>query len=194
MPGDTAAITVGDLVVDTPQARTVTVTNVYQANSGKLKILKEIEGDPLNNGKDVFSFKITDKDGKTWYMHVTGEGYAFANGTEQTDATKFIELPAGDYTVTELDNINYTFKDVSATKDGQDTGTVNKENHSITVKVGDDEITEVTFTNTPKPTNVPSDGSAVINGMKKDSNNQFTLTFEQKKELGQTVSQTTTSN
>ena len=126
-------------------------------------------------------------------MHVDGEGYAFVNGTEQENE-KFIELPAGDYTVTELDNINYTFKGVSATKAGHKIGTVNEENHSITVKVGDDEITEVTFTNTPKPTNVPSDGSAVINGMQKDSNNQFTLTFEQKKGLGQELPQTTTSD
>ena len=190
VPGDTAeTITVGDLEVDTPQARTVTVTNVYQANSGKLKILKEIEGDPLNNGKDVFSFKITDKDGKTWYMHVTGEGYAFANGIEQTEDDKFIELTAGEYVVTELENLNY---DSSKTKvqvdnNAETTGT------AVKVTVSGDE-TVVTFTNTPKPTNVPSDGSAVINGMKKDSNNQFTLTFEQKKELGQTVSQTTTSN
>ena len=190
VPGDTAeTITVGDLVVDTPQARTVTVTNVYQANSGKLKILKEIEGDPLNNGKDVFSFKITDKDGKTWYMHVTGEGYAFANGIEQTEDDKFIELTAGEYVVTELENLNY---DSSKTKvqvdnNAETTGT------AVKVTVSGDE-TVVTFTNTPKPTNVPSDGSAVINGMKKDSNNQFTLTFEQKKELGQTVPQTTTSD
>lgn len=190
VPSNTAeTIMVGDLEVDTPQARTVTVTNVYQANSGKLKIRKEIEGDPLNNGKDVFSFKITDKDGKTWYMHVTGEGYAFANGIEQTEDDKFIELTAGEYVVTELENLNY---DSSKTKvqvdnNAETTGT------AVKVTVSGDE-TVVTFTNTPKPTNVPSDGSAVINGMQKDSNNQFTLTFEQKKELGQTVSQTTTSN
>lgn len=173
-------------------------TNTYAPANGTLKIFKDIDGKELGGGKDVFNFRIDKMDGstveQTWYMHVDGEGYAYVNGTEQTDATKFIGLPAGDYTVTELDNINYTFKDVSATKDGQDTGTVNKENQSITVKVGDDEITKVTFTNTPKPTNVPSDGSAVINGMQKDSNNQFTLTFEQKKELGQELPQTTTSN
>ncbi|WP_283129273.1 DUF5979 domain-containing protein [Allofournierella massiliensis] len=190
VPGDTAeTITVGDLKVDTPQARTVTVTNVYQANSGKLKILKEIEGDPLNNGKDVFSFKITDKDGKTWYMHVTGEGYAFANGIEQTEDDKFIELPAGEYVVTELENLNY---DSSKTKVRVDNN-VETTGTAVKVTVSGDE-TVVTFTNTPKPTKVPSDGSAVINGMKKDSNNQFTLTFEQKKGLGQELPQTTTSN
>ncbi|TCL60835.1 Cna B-type domain-containing protein [Allofournierella massiliensis] len=174
------------------------ITNTPIDVTGKLKIFKDIDDKVLGGGKDVFNFRIDKMDGatveKTWYMHVDGKGYAYVNGTEQSDAEKFIELPAGDYTVTELDNINYTFKDVSATKDGQNTGTVNKENHSITVKVGDDEITQVTFTNTPEPTNVPSDGSAVINGMQKNDDNKFTLTFEQKKELGQTVSQTTTSN
>ena len=181
VPSDTAAITVGYLVVDTPQARTVTVTNVYQANSGKLKILKEIEGDPLNNGKDVFSFKITDKDGKTWYMHVTGEGYAYVNGTEQTEDDKFIELTAGDYVVTELENLNY---DSSKTKVRVDNN-VETTGTAVKVTVSGDE-TVVTFTNTPKPTKVPSDGSAVINGMKQESKDgPFTLYFEPKKGLGQ---------
>ena len=179
-------------------------TNTYAPANGTLKIHKDLKDDmgnpiaPLGGGKDVFSFRIDKMDGsaveQTWYMHVDVEGYAYVNGTEQSDAEKFIELPAGDYTVTELDNINYTFKDVSATKAGHNIGTVNKENHSITVKVGDDEITQVTFINTPEPTNVPSDGSAVINGMQKNDDNKFTLTFEQKKGLGQELPQTTTSN
>ena len=181
----------------------VELTNTYAPANGRLKIHKDLKDDkgnpiaPLGGGKDVFNFRIDKMDGsaveQTWYMHVDGEGYAFVNGTEQENE-KFIELPAGDYTVTELDNINYTFKGVSATKAGHKIGTVNEENHSITVKVGDDEITEVTFTNTPKPTNVPSDGSAVINGMQKNDDNKFTLTFEQKKGLGQELPQTTTSD
>lgn len=173
----------------------VELTNTYAPANGTLKIHKDLKDDngnpidPLGGGKDVFSFKITDKDGKTWYMHVNGTGDATLNGTQYT-----LTLPAGDYTVTELDNINYTFTSVSAKKGASNLSDSNTEDHSITVEVGDGDITQVTFTNTPKPTNVPSDGSAVINGMKKDSNNQFTLTFEQKKGLGQELPQTTTSN
>ena len=175
----------------------VELTNTYAPANGRLKIYKNIDGQELGGGKDVFNFRIDKMDGsaveQTWYMHVDGEGYAFVNGTEQENE-KFIELPAGDYTVTELDNINYTFTSVSAKKGETNLRDSNTEDHSITVKVGDDEITEVTFINTPEPTNVPSDGSAVINGMQKINDNQFTLTFERKKELGQTVPQTTTSN
>ena len=175
----------------------VELTNTYAPANGTLKIFKDIDGQELGGGKDVFNFRIDKMDGstveQTWYMHVDGEGYAFVNGTEQENE-KFIKLPAGDYTVTELDNINYTFTSVSAKKGASSLSDSNTEDHSITVEVGDGDITQVTFINTPEPTNVPSDGSAVINGMKKDNDNKFTLTFEQKKELGQTVPQTTTSN
>lgn len=164
-----------------------TITNT--PSEGYLKINKIIQGNKFGNGKDVFSFKIEDEDGKTWYMHVDGAGDAKVDGTQDT-----LTLDAGEYTVTELDNINYTFTSVNAEKDGVDEGDADIEKRSITVTVSGNETTQVTFINTPEPTNVPSDGSAVINGMQKINDNKFTLIFEQKKELGQTAPQTTTSD
>lgn len=209
LPGDKAVVTtkvqVGsngatnapdtEATVEAGKTTTVTFTNTYSDSEGYLKIYKTINGKELGGGKDVFSFKITDKDGKTWYMHVDGAGDAYYTadslGTEKTT----LELPAGDYTVTELDNINYTFTGVSAEKDETSLNDDDTKDHSITVKVGDGDITQVTFTNTPKPTNVPSDGSAVINGMKPGSTDgEYTLIFEQKKGLGQTIPKTTTSD
>lgn len=166
-------------------------TNTYAPANGTLKIFKDIAGQELGGGKDVFNFRIDKMDGstveQTWYMHVDGEGYAFVNGTEQENE-KFIELPAGTYTVSELDNLNY-----DSTKTKVQVGNGESKTATFTTVTISGNETLVTFINTPEPTNVPSDGSAVINGMKQESG-KFTLTFEQKKELGQTVHQTTTSN
>lgn len=179
VPSDTAkTITVGNLKVDTPQARTVTVTNVYQANSGKLKILKGIEGDPLNNGKDVFSFRIDkmndNKVEQTWYMHVNGAGDAYtvdSNGVKQ----KQLELDAGKYVVTELENINYTCTGVKAQKGSGKEEFGDTNTRTITVNVGDDEITQVTFTNTPKSDPGITDGSSVLNRFSKDNQGIITI-------------------
>ena len=139
-------------------------------SNGKLIIMKEIKNDAGQNvagfggGKDVFSFKITDTDGKTWYMHVNGAGTAVVTGTEAEDE-KFIELPAGTYTVSELDNLNY-----DSTKTKVQVGTGESQTAtSTTVTISGNE-TVVTFTNTPKSDPGITDGSGVINSFQKDGN------------------------
>ena len=113
----------------------------------------------------MFSFQIKadtgiDK-GKVWYMQVDGDGAAYyseENGQKLTSLT----LPSGEYTVTELDNINYTFTSVSALKNGVNEGEADNKNHSITVTVSGNETTQVTFTNRANNPGM-TDGSGVIN-------------------------------
>ena len=139
-------------------------------SNGKLIIMKEIKNDAgenvagLGGGKDVFSFKITDTDGKTWYMHVNGAGTAVVTGTEAEDE-KFIELPAGTYTVSELDNLNY---DSEKTKVQVETGEAQTATSTKVMISGNETV--VTFTNTPKSDPGITDGSGVINSFQKDGN------------------------
>lgn len=162
VPGYTSDIT-GDMQTG------FTITNT--PSEGYLKINKDIVGEVLGDGKDVFSFKIEDASGKTWYMHVNGNGDATLDGTKTQ-----LKLDAGTYTVTELDNINYTFTSVSALKNSENEGVADNTKHSITVKVSGNETTQVTFTNTPKNDPGITDGSGVINQFKKDS--VGTITFD----------------
>ena len=146
--------------------------NTYELGNGTLQINKNLideKDEPFGGygkGKDVFSFQIKadtgiDK-GKVWYMQVDGDGTAYygeENGKKLTSLT----LPSGEYTVTELDNINYQFAGVISSD--SDPLLVGK---SITVKVGGDVPTTVTFTNRAKDTGM-TDGSGVINQFKKEN-------------------------
>ena len=75
-----------------------------------------------------------------WYFTINGEG---------TVVDKF-ELPVGDYKVEELSNINYTRNIISQT---------------VTISNSDTQESPktVTFTNTPNKTDIPTDGSGVVN-------------------------------
>ena len=174
-------------------------TNTYSSGNGALQIKKGIaQGHSFyGDGRDVFNFRIEKLDSnnnaeKTWYMSVKGNGEATVDGNEAE-----LSLPAGTYRITELDNLNY---DMSKTEsESKNAVAGSPTNSTIVVKIPpltstENSPTVVDFTNTPRKTNVPSDGSAVINGMQKDNDNKFTLTFEQKKGLGQELPQTTTSN
>ena len=72
-----------------------------------------------------------------YYVHLDA-----SSGTAQDTIT----LPTGEYTVTELDNLNYTPEGAKVQK----------------VTVGGDDAT-VTFTNTPTPSKIPSDSGATQN-------------------------------
>ena len=140
----------------------LTVTNT--PSEGYLKINKVIQGDAFGGGKDVFSFKIEDASGKTWYMHVDGGGDAYYAVDGEGRPLTELKLDAGEYTVTELDNINYQFVNVDST-DTKDVQT----GHSITVTVSGNETTQVTFANTRKDDPGMTDGSGVINQFKKEN-------------------------
>ena len=152
VPGYTSDIT-GDMQTG------FTITNT--PSEGYLKINKVIQGDAFGGGKDVFSFKIEGENGKTWYMHVNGTGDATLDGTETQ-----LKLDAGEYTVTELDNINYTFISALATNGGE----TNSVDQGIIVNVGGNDTTIVTFTNARKDDPGITDGSGVINSFQKNGN------------------------
>ena len=159
---------------------TFNFTNTYEAAEGYLEIEKELKQfdkdgelirfDGFGGGKDLFSFRIEattgEAMGKVWYMYVDGNGdayYAVNGTTKQTTLT----LPAGEYIITELDNVNYKFEDVSALKNGKNEGETEGITNGITVTVDGSETTVVTFTNTAKDDDIPTDGSGVINQFSK---------------------------
>ena len=147
-------------------------TNTYAPANGTLKIHKDLKDDngnsidPLGGGKDVFSFKITDKDGKTWYMHVNSTGDATVDGTKTE-----LKLPAGKYIVTELKNLNY---DSSKTK-VKVNNSAEETNTAVEVTISGGE-TLVTFTNTPKTDPGITDGSGVINKFTQNQDGTITIT------------------
>lgn len=132
-----------------------TITNTLA--NGYLTITKNLNNGQYDDGRDMFSFKVTATSGEkkdtVWYFHVNGAG----------DAVTAFELPVGNYTVQELNNQNYTCDLTSrdVTISAEDTET-------------DPEI--VIFTNTKKPTNIPTDGGGVENRFGKDSNGNIIIT------------------
>lgn len=105
--------------------------------NGDLTIIKRISGDAGSYDNAVFDFKIEAENGMIYYIHLdASDGRA-----EDT-----INLPSGTYTVTELDNLNYT--------------PVGGKVQEVTVG-GEDKT--VTFTNNSTPTKIPSDSGATQN-------------------------------
>lgn len=130
--------------------KTVAITNSYSAADGTLNINKVVTGF-ANNGKPVFDFKLTAEDGTVYYYHVDMTGTA----ADQAKQVANVTLPVGEYTIEELSNQNYTLKSVevggSSIKNGD------------TITITPQGTTTVTFTNNPKDTNIPTDGSATEN-------------------------------
>ena len=113
--------------------------------NGDLTIIKRISGDAGSYDNAVFDFKIEAENGMVYYIHLD------ASSGEAQDT---INLPSGTYTVTELDNLNYTPVGEKVKK----------------VTVGGEDAT-VTFTNNSTPTKIPSDSGATQNIPKWNSNN-----------------------
>lgn len=152
----------GFTVTNTPSKGYLTINKVLANGSQK-----------LNNGKDVFSFKIqavdenNDTYGTVWYMYVDGNGAATLDGTNPQ-----LELPAGNYKITELSNINYTCGGATAAVNGVQQ--VTSLNETITVEVGGNAVTAVTYTNTVQDKGF-TDGSGVINKFSSDENGVITF-------------------
>lgn len=154
-----------------------TVTNT--PSKGYLDIEKVLQKDGasfggLGNGKDVFSFMIEAESGKeigkVWYAHVDGNGMATLDGDpvdvtigDETEEVT-MELPAGNYKITELSNINYTCEGIAS---DQTVGSADTTAGTITVKVGGNDVTTMTYTNSVQDKGL-TDGSGVINKFKKD--------------------------
>ena len=129
---------------------TAALTNVYIGKDGTLNINKVVTGF-ANNGKPVFDFKLTATDGTVYYYHVDMTG----TGANQEKLVASVTLPVGEYTIEELSNQNYTLKSVA--------GADNKGDGTYKVTIKPQGTTTVTFTNDPKNTNIPTDGSATEN-------------------------------
>lgn len=136
-----SATTATGTVVYNAAGTPAALTNTYTPADGYLTIKKEISGTPFGDGRDTFNFKVTaisGKDaGKVWYFTIKGAG-----------ETEAIKLPVGKYTIEELSNINYTY-DVDP--------------QTVTINNSNTETSPVTFTNTPDKTDIPTDGSGVVN-------------------------------
>ena len=138
---------------------TVAITNTYTDSDGYLTINKNVAGEPYDDGRDVFVFKVTAQTGrdagKVWYFSTNKAG----------PVVELLKLPVGEYKVEEMSNINYedpTFVGVNAA------GVV-----EITSANTQTKPAVVTCTNIPKKDPGITDGSGVIN---KYSNG--TITFE----------------
>lgn len=144
------------------EEKTVAITNTYTPANVTLTIKKNLT-DFANNGKPVFSFKITDyTDGTVYYLHIDMTG----KDTGKDVLVGTIEIPAGHkYMVEELTNLNYKCTDSQSTPQmtitraaiGKEEGTINED-------------TTVTFTNDPNNTDIPTDGSATENRVDKIEN------------------------
>ena len=145
--------------------------------SGKLIITKTLTK-LANNGSPVFDFKVTAKDGTAYYYHVDMTGKDLNEEQQVAEVT----LPAGEYTVEELDNQNYDLVSV--------TGAIHQNNGQV--NIGGEPKT-VTFTNAGKDTNIPTDGSGIVNELVKDKDGKYTINFQKKEELGQTTGSTTSN-
>ena len=141
----------------------VNFTNTYTLAEQTLKIYKNLSGF-ANEGKPVFSFKITDLGkGDVWYYHID-----MTNKTlNQNELVIELTLPAGhEYRVEELSNQNYEF--VKLTQDGVVINPIpGPSTRELIIENGGqitlDKNTELVFYNAPVNSNIPTDGSATKN-------------------------------
>lgn len=137
--------------------KTVAITNSYSAADGTLIINKKVT-EFANNGKPVFDFKLTAQDGTVYYYHVDMTG-TVVNTAKAATPDGGVTLPVGDYTIEELSNQNYTLESVA--------GATANNDGTYKVTITPQGTTTVTFTNDPKNTNIPTDGSATENRVDK---------------------------
>lgn len=95
----------GEILLD-PDGASVIVTNKLQ--TGKLQIVKTIDKAIFEHGDPIFTFEIKDSNGNTYVKNVrfTSDDIANTDG-KYTKATAILELPFGEYEITELDTIRY---------------------------------------------------------------------------------------
>lgn len=168
----TGDMTSGFTVTNTPSSGYLTIQKVLNKKDSA-----KFEG--LENGKNVFTFKIEatkgEDEGKVWYAFVDGNGYATLTGEKSKEEAQ-MQFAAGEYKITELSNINYTCSGATAVVNGAQEETTNT--GIITVEVGGNAVTAVTFTNTVQNKGL-TDGSGVINQFsEKSENNERKISFQ----------------
>ena len=157
--------------IDTPDHHfTVHVKSV----DGRLVIQKKVT-EFAKNGNAVFDFKVTDSAGvSTYYQVEVGE-------TDIATQVASILLKAGTYTVTELDNMNYTYEGATVMVQGGEAE--NKQVKEFTVTVELNKTTIVTFKNKGKTQNIPTDNSGVKNNYDEVGGNGVVI-WKEPEELG----------
>lgn len=138
--------------------------HVYATN-GRLKITKEVTE---NKDNDVFVFKLENEETHEDYYYVV-DLKGQKTGYVCSSAEEVFTLPAGTYTIEELPSLNYQFVSCNAI-DG-------------TIEIEGDNTTEVTFINSPKPSNIPTDNSGVKNVFDKTDSNNVVI-WKDPEELG----------
>lgn len=154
---ETVKETTAKVKVADNETSTVAITNSYSAADGTLIINKKVT-EFANNGKPVFDFKLTAQDGTVYYYHVDMTG-TVVNTAKAATPDGGVTLPVGDYTIEELSNQNYTLESVA--------GATANNDGTYKVTITPQGTTTVTFTNDPKNTNIPTDGSATENRVDK---------------------------
>lgn len=118
------------------------IIHVY-TDYGTLKITKKLvqNGKSVTGKNDVFVFKLVDKNDKAYYYMIYLEG--------KSEGAITCTLPTGEYEITELNNSDYNKVGCTA-QNGE-------------VEITGNHETEVTFENSPKDNNIPTDNSGVVN-------------------------------
>lgn len=93
----------GSAYVKNGEAYAAAVIYNDELPKGNLKITKTVDKVDLAYGAPVFTFKITGPEGLVLYRTIT-----FTNESELTKSITVTNIPAGEYTVEELDTLRYT--------------------------------------------------------------------------------------
>lgn len=118
-----------------------------------------------NNGKPVFSFKITNRDtNQVWYVHAD---LTEVNLEDGADWTSTITLPAGEYRVEEMSNQNYDLIEIWVDED-QVFPSQSRAAIFDGTDVELDKNMTIRFVNHPVNTDIPTDGSATKNTLKRN--------------------------
>lgn len=143
---------------DAENHTTFTFTLTNKPNVGSLKITKKIDRVSMAYGAASFTFKIVGPapENKVLYRTLT-----FDDKTGKYQELTVENLPVGEYTVTELDNIRYTQKSVSVTIDGVEMPDLD------TAEVTEGGIIIFSFENEQKPDKYYSHSDIVVNSFRR---------------------------
>lgn len=133
----------------------VIITNTLK--TGKLQITKVIDNAVYDNGDPIFTFEIEDENGNT----ITKNIRFTQNDEATTKSTAVIELPLGNYKITELDTIRYEIDDAH-----------NKEQE---IELENENLVTVTFKNNLKSKNNYSHTDIVENRFTIDDNGNVSV-------------------
>lgn len=157
------------LIDPTTKDTTIAFTLTNKPNVGDLKITKKIDKVNTVYGAATFTFKIENGDGYVLYRTIT-----FDQQTALKQEITIENIPVGNYTVTELDNIRYTQKQVSVTVDGVETVGVSK------AKVTLDSTPIFNFVNEQTPDKYYSHSDVVVNSFRQNGDGSIGVSKNRK--------------